>query len=33
MSLVGLSILFPAVVAEKMLEDIMNFYCKDIYNP
>ena len=23
----------PAVVAEKMLEDIMNFYCKDIYNP
>lgn len=23
----------PAVVAEKILEDIMNFYCKDIYNP
>jgi tetratricopeptide (TPR) repeat protein len=23
----------PAVEAEKMLEDIMNFYCKDYYNP
>lgn len=23
----------PAVTAERMLEDIMNFYCKDIYNP
>jgi tetratricopeptide (TPR) repeat protein len=23
----------PAVEARKMLEDIMNFYCKDMYNP
>mgnify|MGYP001158802167 FL=1 len=23
----------PAAGAEKMLEDIMNFYCKDMYNP
>ncbi len=23
----------PAVTAKQMLEDIMNFYCKDYYNP
>ena len=23
----------PAVEARRMLEDIMNFYCKDLYNP
>lgn len=23
----------PAVEARKMLENIMNFYCKDYYNP
>jgi len=23
----------PAVEARHMLEDIMNFYCKDMYNP
>lgn len=23
----------PAVEARKMIEDIMNFYCKDYYNP
>ncbi|MDD6517531.1 MAG: tetratricopeptide repeat protein [Prevotella sp.] len=23
----------PGATAEQMLEDIMNFYCKDIYNP
>ena len=23
----------PAVVAKKMLEDIMNYYCKEMYNP
>lgn len=23
----------PAVEAKKMVEDIMNFYCKDLYNP
>jgi tetratricopeptide (TPR) repeat protein len=23
----------PAVEAKKMLEDILNFYCKDMYNP
>lgn len=23
----------PAVVAKEMLDDIMNFYCKDYYNP
>lgn len=23
----------PAVEAKRMLEDIMNFYCKDYYNP
>lgn len=23
----------PAVEAKKMLDDILNFYCKDIYNP
>ena len=23
----------PAKVAKSMLEDIMNFYCKDMYNP
>ena len=23
----------PAVQAKKMLDDIMNFYCKDMYNP
>jgi len=23
----------PAVEARRMLEDIMNFYCKDMYNP
>ena len=23
----------PAVEACRMLEDIMNFYCKDMYNP
>jgi tetratricopeptide (TPR) repeat protein len=23
----------PAVAAKEMLEDIMNFYCKDYYNP
>lgn len=23
----------PAVEAKRMLEDIMNFHCKDIYNP
>ena len=23
----------PAVVARRMLEDIMNYYCKDLYNP
>ena len=23
----------PAVEAKEMLDDIMNFYCKDIYNP
>ena len=23
----------PAVEAKKMLDDIMNFYCKDMYNP
>ena len=23
----------PAATARRMLEDIMNYYCKDIYNP
>ncbi|MDE6688477.1 MAG: tetratricopeptide repeat protein [Prevotella sp.] len=23
----------PAVEAKQMLDDIMNFYCKDMYNP
>ncbi|WP_116615680.1 tetratricopeptide repeat protein [Hallella colorans] len=23
----------PAVEAKRMLDDIMNFYCKDFYNP
>ncbi len=23
----------PAVEAKKMLEEIMDFYCKDLYNP
>jgi len=23
----------PAVTAKRMLEDIMNYYCKDLYNP
>lgn len=23
----------PAAEARRMLEDIMNFYCKDMYNP
>lgn len=23
----------PAVEAKRMLDDIMNFYCKDLYNP
>lgn len=23
----------PAVEAKQMLDDILNFYCKDIYNP
>ncbi len=23
----------PAVEAKKMLDDILNYYCKDIYNP
>ncbi len=23
----------PAVTAKQMLDDIMNFYCKDYYNP
>lgn len=23
----------PAVEAKKMLDDILNFYCKDMYNP
>ena len=23
----------PAVEAKRMLDDIMSFYCKDIYNP
>lgn len=23
----------PAVEAKRMLDDILNFYCKDIYNP
>ncbi|MBQ9645601.1 MAG: tetratricopeptide repeat protein [Prevotella sp.] len=23
----------PAVVAKRMLDDIMNYYCKDLYNP
>lgn len=23
----------PAVAAREMLENIMNFYCKDLYNP
>ena len=23
----------PAVAAREMLDDIMNFYCKDMYNP
>ena len=23
----------PSVEAKEMLDDIMNFYCKDIYNP
>ena len=23
----------PAVTARCMLEDIMNYYCKDLYNP
>ena len=23
----------PAVAAKEMLDDIMNFYCKDYYNP
>lgn len=23
----------PAVTARRMLEDIMNYYCKDLYNP
>lgn len=23
----------PAVEAKRMLDDIMNFYCKDYYNP
>ena len=23
----------PAAEAKRMLEDIMNFYCKDMYNP
>ena len=23
----------PAVVAKQMLDDILNYYCKDMYNP
>lgn len=23
----------PAVEAKKMLDDILNYYCKDMYNP
>lgn len=23
----------PAVAAKEMMDDIMNFYCKDYYNP
>lgn len=23
----------PAVQAKEMLDDIMNYYCKDLYNP
>lgn len=23
----------PAVEAKRMLDDILNYYCKDIYNP
>ena len=23
----------PAVVAKQMLDDIMSFYCRDMYNP
>ena len=23
----------PAVEAKQMIDDILNFYCKDIYNP
>jgi len=23
----------PAVEAKKMVDDILNYYCKDIYNP
>ncbi len=23
----------PAAAAKQMLDDIMNFYCKDMYNP
>ncbi len=23
----------PAVEAKRMLDDIMNYYCKDMYNP
>jgi len=23
----------PAATAKEMLEDILNFYCKDMYNP
>ena len=23
----------PAAEAKRMLDDIMNFYCKDLYNP
>ncbi|MBR1428366.1 MAG: tetratricopeptide repeat protein [Prevotella sp.] len=23
----------PAVTAKEMLDDIMNYYCKDMYNP
>ncbi|MGM9705128.1 MAG: tetratricopeptide repeat protein [Prevotella sp.] len=23
----------PAVEAKKMIDDILNFYCKDMYNP
>ena len=33
MEAIALDLESPAVAAKEMLDDIMNFYCKDYYNP